>query len=114
MRITLPVAAFTIAAFLPTTSHAQVGDAGEAGATSAADAGAPGEAQGGAPGGSAGKGGTGGSAGAPRVPAPNLPDPGTDTTNSCSFTGRPGSLGIFGATLTLGAAILVARRKRRP
>jgi len=106
MRITLALAAFTIAAFLPITSQAQVGDAGEAGATGAADAGAPGDAQGGAP--------AGGSAGAPRVPAPDLPDPGTDTTNSCSFASRPGSLGVFGATFALSAALLAARRKRRP
>ena len=114
MRITLAAAAFTIAAFLPMTSHAEPS---EAGTSSTSDAGAPTEALGGASSGagSAGKGGTGGSAGAAAPapgPAPNLPDPGTDATNSCSFAGPHGHLGSFGSSLLLGAVVLSFRRRR--
>ncbi len=115
MRITLTVAAFTIAAFLPTTGHAEAGDAGDAGASSVSDAGAASEVGGssaaGAGGSSAGKGGSSAGAGG-RVPAVNLPDPGTDQTNSCSIAGPHAPLGVFGTTLALGAAFLTLRRKR--
>ena len=121
MRITLAAAAFTTAAFLPTTSHAQPSDAGEAGTSTTSDAGAPAEVSGGASGSlgaagsaaAAGKGGTGGAAATPAPgPAPNLPDPGTDSSNSCSFSGPRGRLGVFGGTLLLGVTLLVLRRRR--
>ena len=116
MRITLTAAAFTIVAFLPLNSHALAGDAGEAGAT-ASDAGATSESHGGSAGsaGSAGKGGAAGAGGAKAAatgPGPNLPDPGTDQTNSCSIGGPHGQWGVFGTTLALGAAFLTLRRRR--
>ncbi len=114
MRTTLTIAAFTIAAFLPTTGHAEAGaagDAGDAGATSPSAAGAP--AASGGTGGSGGIGGAakGGSSGAPG-PGISLPDPGTDDSNSCSFSTVHHHVGVFGTTLALGAAFLVLRRRR--
>ena len=121
MRITLAVAAFTIAAFQPITGHAAVGDAGDAGATAGAEAGAPSVATGGSAGATGGSAGaTGGSAGAtggvagaaPNKPGISLPDPGTDDSNSCAIAGPRGQLGAFGTTLLLGAALLTFRRRR--
>lgn len=114
MRATLTIAAFTIAAFLPTSGHAEAGDAGDggdSGATSAPAAGAP--AATGGTSGSAGTGGAkGGSSGAPG-PGINLPDPGTDDSNSCSFSAAHHPVGAFATTLALGAAFLTLRRRRR-
>jgi len=103
----------------------QDGDAGEAGAGSAgepstagagnATAGDGGEALGGTGGQAGGTGGTGGQAGGAKggaPPAPNLPDPGTAQSNSCSIAAPSGQWGLFGTTLTLGAAFLAARRRR--
>ena len=114
MRITLAVAAFTIAAFQPITGHAAVGDAGDAGATAGAEAGAPSVATGGSAGATGGSAGpTGGAAGAaPNKPGISLPDPGTDDSNSCAIAGPRGKLGAFGTTLLLGAALLAFRRRR--
>jgi hypothetical protein len=116
MRFTLSAAAFTIVAFYPLVSHALSGDAGEAGASSdAAGAAGASEAQGGkvgAGGASAGKGGASGSGGSAPVPAPNLPDPGTDQSNSCSMAGPRAPWNLFGTSLALGAACLMLRRRR--
>jgi len=54
------------------------------------------------------------SGGAPSASgAPNRPDPGTDQTNSCSVGGPSSPWGLFGATLALGAALFVVRRRRQ-
>lgn len=132
MRLTLTLAAFTIVAVHPLTSHALTADAGAAGSSDAAgaagsdeEAGAGGTvstatSSGGA---SAGKGGTGGTAGisgtggssgaaAPK-PAPNLPDPGTEQPGvSCSLAGPNAPWNLLGTSLALGAACLTLRRRR--
>jgi len=114
MRITLAAAAFTVAAFLPISGRAAVGDAGDAGATSESEAGAHSVATGGSAGATGGSAGaTGGAAGAaPNKPGISLPDPGTDDSNSCAIAGPRGKLGAFGTTLLLGAALLAFRRRR--
>jgi len=102
----------------------QGGEPGEAGASGAGEpseagssnttAGASAGGNGGV-GGSAGSGGQGGAAkgGAPPAAgAPNLPDPGTDQSNSCAIGGPSGSSGLFGTALALGAALFSLRRRR--
>ena len=68
-------------------------------------------------GGSGSTGGTGGAGGstagaAGKPPVPNLPDPGTDQSNSCAIRGPSRPWGLFGMTLTLSAALLTVRRRR--
>ena len=110
----------------PTGTAGQGGEAGEAGASNAGSSGTPaggstatgddwagagGDAGSATP--SAGTGGSSGSGGGGgKPPAPNLPDPGTDQSNSCSIGGPGGNWGLFGTALALGATLLAVRRRR--
>ncbi|HYQ02010.1 MAG TPA: vanadium-dependent haloperoxidase [Polyangiaceae bacterium] len=116
----------------PPDDTGQGGEGGEAGAGNASTGGHPtggssstggdrGDDLGGAAGATGGasaagggsKGGASAAGSGGKPPAPPLPDPGTDQTNSCSMSANGGHWGLFGTTLALCAALFTIRRRSR-